>query len=125
MYILDIGSTCSNPLLIPILSMVKKGMLLIQIIVPILLIISASISFFQLMANPEKKGGTKIIINKFIAAAIVFFIPFLVNMVMGLVGENTSISSCWNSVGSSNTGGDSSYVDSNTNDGRTRSKIGQ
>lgn len=123
MLILDIGSSCSNPILIPILSAVKKGITLIQIIVPLVLIISASISIFQLVTNPEKKGGSKTIVNKFVAAAIVFFVPFLVNMAMGLVGENTSISSCWNSAGSFS-GGSSTYVDPNGNSGRTRSKIG-
>lgn len=123
MYILDIGSACSNPVLIPILSAVKKGITLIQIIVPIVLIISASISIFQLVTNPEKKGGNKTIVNKFIAAAIVFFVPFLVNMAMGLVGENTSISSCWN-AGGNYSGGNSTYVDPNGNSGKSKTKIG-
>ena len=114
MYILDIGSACNNPMLIPILSAVKKGMVLIQIIVPIVLIASATISIFQLMTNPEKKGGTKTIVNKFVAAVIVFFIPILVNFVMGLVGEESSISSCWNFANSGNT----SYIVLNTNDSK-------
>lgn len=117
MYILDIGSACNNPMLIPILSAVKKGMVLIQIIAPILLIISASISIFQLMTNPEKKGGTKTIVNKFVAAIIVFFVPFLVDAVMGLVGEESSISSCWNYANSANSG-NSGYIVLNTNDSK-------
>ena len=121
MLILDIGSACSNPVLIPILSAVKKGLTLIQIIVPIVLLISASITIFQLVTNPEKKGGSKVIVNKFLAAAIVFFIPFLVDGVMGLVGEESSISSCWNAANYSG-GGNSSYIDTYDNEGKTKVK---
>ena len=45
-----------------------------QIAVPVLLAISAVIGFTKMMANPDDKKNTKSIINKFIAAVIVFFI---------------------------------------------------
>ena len=110
MYLLDITSTCNSATLALVLSAFKKILLLIQIIVPILLIIGASIGIFQMVQNPDRKNGTKSIINKFIAAAMVFFIPVFINAVMGLVGESSNFSSCWNS--SSYGGGTpSSYVD--------------
>ncbi len=86
---------CDSKFLSGIFSIVKRIMLLIQIIVPILLIIFASVSFMNLVKNPEKKNGTKKIIHQFIAAVIVFFIPMLVNVVMNLAGESNKISSCW------------------------------
>ena len=90
---------CSSETLPVIFSIVKKIMLLIQIVVPILLIIFASISLIKLVKNPVEKNETKKIINQFIAAVIVFFIPFFVDVVMNLVGEDNEISSCWNSAG--------------------------
>ena len=96
---LVIGNTCSDPALAGILSSVKGIMLIIQIIVPIMLIVWSGIGLFQLMQNPDMKNGTKNIINKFIAALVVFMIPVLINVVFGLAGESTNISSCWNNAG--------------------------
>ena len=110
MLILDVSSTCNNAALALTLSAFKRIILLIQIIVPILLIIGAGIGIFQMVQNPDRKNGTKSIINKFVAAAIVFFIPVFINLVMGLVGESTNFSSCWNST-SYGGGTPSSYVD--------------
>ena len=89
---------CNSSSLLGILSIVKRTILLIQIIVPIILMLFGIFSLIKLLKNPEEKDGTKKIINQFIAAAIVFFIPMLVNAVMNLAGSNTNFSSCWNSA---------------------------
>ncbi len=89
---------CSSETLPGILSIVKRIMILIQIVVPILLIVFASISLIKLLKNPEEKNGIKKIINQFIAAVIIFFIPLLVNVVMILAGDSNEISSCWNNA---------------------------
>ncbi len=93
--IIEIMVTCQDSSLRGILSIVRRILLLIQIIVPILLIIWASISFIRLTKNPEEKNGLKRIVNQFLAAAIVFFVPLFVNALMGMLGENTNFSSCW------------------------------
>lgn len=98
MYILDVVSTCNSGMLSVVLPAVKNIMLIIQIVAPILLIVMATIELIRLTANPDDKKGLKNIINKFIAAAIIFFIPVFINVVMGLVGENTNFSSCWNNA---------------------------
>ena len=98
MYILDVVSTCNSGMLSVVLPAVKNIMLIIQIVAPILLIVMATIELIRLTANPDDKKGIKNIINKFIAAAIIFFIPVFINVVMGLVGENTNFSSCWNNA---------------------------
>ena len=89
------GTTCQDITLLPILSVVKKIIFLIQIIIPIMLIIWATISFINLVVNPDDKKQLKPIINRFLAAAIIFFIPVLINAVMNIVGPRTDISSCW------------------------------
>ena len=77
---------------------VKNILNIIMIVVPILLIVFGTYSFFKLVQNPDEKKGTKKVINQFIAAGIVFFLPIIVNAVMGLLGDNTKISSCWNNA---------------------------
>jgi len=105
-YLLD---TCSSPALGAAISAFKKMMTLIQIIVPILLIIGSSINIIRLVHDPEDKKRKKRVLNSLIAAILVFFIPMFVDAVMGLVGSNTTVSSCWNNA--STPGSSSSYVD--------------
>ena len=93
--ILEITSTCNSAVLAGILSIVKRIMLIIQIAVPLLLIVSAIIGLAQLMASPDDQKSPKKLLNKFIAAVIVFFIPVFVNLTINLVGEGSNFSSCW------------------------------
>ena len=114
-------NACNSPALGAILSIVKRAMLLIQIIVPILLIIWGSIGFISMVNDPDQKNGLKKnILNKFLAAAIVFMIPVFVNAVMGMVGENTSVSSCWNQA-NERSNSNSTYI--NPYDKEQKSKI--
>ena len=96
MYILDVMETCGNPALSTILPVVKMIMLLIQIVVPAALIISFTIEFTKLSVNPEDKNGFRKLLDKIIAAVIVFMLPVLINMILGVVGESTEFSDCWN-----------------------------
>lgn len=107
---------CDDASLAGILSIVKNIMLLIQIIVPVILIISGIISFTQLMMNPDEKNGLKKIVNKFLSAAIVFIIPMIVNVVMGICGENYNFSSCW--VNASDYGFNNSEYNSSKDDSK-------
>lgn len=93
--ILVISKTCNDASLAAILAIVKRILLLIEIIVPILLIIFTALQFYKLVTNPEEKNGIKKITNKFIATIVVFMIPVLINAIMNMLGEKTSFSSCW------------------------------
>ena len=99
MLFLDVMTTCNSASLSALLVIVKRVLTIIQILVPIILIVSCIISFTELVANPDQKGGTKKILNKFLAAVIIFFIPVLMNAVMGLLGESSEFSNCWNTAG--------------------------
>ena len=100
MYILDLIDTCKNPALSTILPIVKNIMFMIQIIVPIVLLIMFTVQFVELTINPELKDGFRKVLNKLIAAIIIFFIPILINVIMGAVGESTEFSNCWNNAAS-------------------------
>ena len=82
---------CSSPFLATFLPAARKTIMIIQIMVPIVLIVAATFKFFSMMKDPEQKNGTKKIINTFVAAVIIYFIPVLVNVVMNLLGNRTSI----------------------------------
>ena len=89
---------CNDSNLLGILTIVKRALLLIHIVVPIILIVFSAFLFIKLVKNPEEKNGIKKIIHQFLAAGVVFFIPILLNILMVMIGERTSFSSCWNSA---------------------------
>lgn len=93
---MDLISTCNSIELSNFLTIVKRVLLLIQIIGPILCIIGLILSFINIVNNPEDKKESKKIFNKLISLILLFFIPLLVNAVMGLLGTSTNLSSCWN-----------------------------
>ena len=100
MYILDtcsniLGTCCTSPGIVPLLSITRKIIDFIQLIIPILLIVYATIELTKLVVNPEEKNGLKKVTNKFLAAAIVFFIPVIINALMAMMPNSFSISSCW------------------------------
>lgn len=92
----------------PIVAFIKNGIMpIIQFGIPIMLIIFGSLDLGKaVMSQDDKeiKGATGKLIKRAIAAAIVFFIPFIVNLVMNLIGKagsdtvegNTDWVACWN-----------------------------
>ena len=88
---------CSSPALGGFLNLVKNGINIIGIIVPILLIIIASIRLAQVVRNPDDKKALSKIKNSVLGAIIVFFIPVFINVLMQALGSNTTMSDCWNS----------------------------
>lgn len=89
-----ISSCCSNYELARILSSFRSIVQLIQIIVPIILLIMVTINFIQMMSDPNEKKLTKTVIIKIIAAAIVFFIPTIVNIVLNMLPNSFDITAC-------------------------------
>ena len=107
--VLNLVNNCSSPALGAILSTFKRIIQLIEIIVPIILIIWGTSGILSLMKNPDEKNGIKKVVNKFIAAMVVFIVPVLINFTMGLLDDTFTVSACWNSI--YNNTGSSSYVD--------------
>ena len=89
-----INSCCSDYGLAKTLSVFSNILTLIQIIVPILLIVMAAVNIFQLVYNPDDKKSIKKVINKFIAAAVVFFIPVIVNAFLSTLPNSFEIYGC-------------------------------
>ncbi len=90
-----LGTCCNDYTLVTVLDVARKILGLVQLIVPIILIIMATYQFIMLMTNPDEKKLTKSLYNKFFAALIVFMVPILVNVVLGMLPEKFSVSACW------------------------------
>lgn len=89
-----------------ILHIVKVLVDIVHWVVPIGLILMVSIEIIKNLANPDKaRDNNKKIVTRLIAAVIVFLIPTLINLVIGIIdygiGNNTSqykvnnIGDCW------------------------------
>lgn len=81
----------------------KNIMLLINIVAPVLLIISLAYKFSYMAIHPEDKKMPKKIKNSVISLVVVFMIPFSVNLVMSWCDKNYDISKCITNAKSSNT----------------------
>lgn len=87
---------CSSQDLAMIMQFVKKTLLLIQIIAPILLAISLVLNLTKLVSNPDNKKLLPKVRNSIIAALVLFFIPTIVTAFMGMLSNDYQISACWN-----------------------------
>lgn len=115
-YVLDsIVTGCSSAALSSILHACKTILKLIQLFGPLLLMVALVIDCTKLVINPDEKKYAKNIKNSVLAAAILFFIPLLVNVTMGLFDDSFSVATCWNSL--STFGGEARYIPINDKEG--------
>lgn len=94
----NITSCCTDAGIATLMTIGRRIYSFVQIIVPILLIIFTIIKFINLMNNPDDKKGLKPIINSFIAAAVVFFLPTIMSVVLGFLPEQIQLTACWESA---------------------------
>ena len=113
MFILDVASNCNNYAIVSLFVIAKRIFTIIQILAPILAIIGLGINLVKSVIDPNRKNNFSSYKNWLIALIVVFAIPTLVNATMGILGENYSISSCWNNAEQIYKPGDSKYNDGN------------
>ena len=95
-YILATADACDDYALANLLSLMQTAFNIICILVPIILIVSLAITIFNAVTNPDQKDILKKILTKVAAAIIVFFLPTIVNLVMGwLPDDRFDITACW------------------------------
>lgn len=97
----DITTCCKDYGLATYLHIVKEALNLIHFVVPIILIIMLAVDFAKMVISPDdpQKKKSKSIINKFISAVLIFFIPLIVNVIFSFIPNNISdISGCWKSA---------------------------
>ena len=92
-----LGTCCTDFALAAVLDVFRKFFNIFQLVVPILLIVGVTIQLIKLMNNPDEKGGGKKVINRIIAAVVCFFIPVIVDVVLGMISQTSTfkIADCW------------------------------
>ena len=101
--------SCNNAVLGVFFKIAKALLSLVQIIGPLLLILSLIYLFIKMVQNPEDKKLPKKIFNSFFALIVIFFVPLLVTAVLNLVDESTEFGACWKS--SSSDFGNAGYIE--------------
>ena len=94
----DVSSCCSDYGIAMYLYIMKKALLVIQFAVPIILLVMATIQMIKMMVSPDDKKAPKSLLNKFIAALIVFFVPLIVNVVLSIIPDSFELAACWESA---------------------------
>ena len=97
--ILDV--TCTDSGILAISKVIKNFFYWLQIIGPILAMISLAILIAKSVTtndNNNIKKYQKNMINSLIAMAMLFFLPYLMDLTMQLIGNNSSFTTCWNSI---------------------------
>ena len=98
-----IGATDACGGLLPLVKVVVSLIKVVMIVIPIALIIFGTIDLGKaVIASDEKevKAAQGRLIKRFIYAALIFFVPMLVGVVMNIVsaggeGDTTSWEGCW------------------------------
>lgn len=119
-------ATCEEgSALASVVSLLRTAVDYLQILIPIALILWGTIDMGKaVIAGDEKKikEAQKPFIKRLISAVIVFLIPFILNLVIGVVatGKNaTAWTSCWNEAGNG------SWQKINTDDVGENNKTGK
>lgn len=94
----DIINSCGSIGIANILSITKTILNLIQLVGPIIAIVSLAICFTKLMVNPDEKKYKAGLKNSIIALVVLFLVPFIVNLAMNLADESFDIAKCWNNA---------------------------
>ena len=117
---LGIVELCNDYALANILSIIQKVMTIMQIIVPIIAIIALVKLLTKLLVDPENKKLKTGFKNWLIVFIMFFFLPFIINAVMGMLDQNYSIASCWNYARNYNNTGDKANYNNSYDDSQTK-----
>lgn len=90
--------------------MLKEILNIVRIAVPIILVAMTTVDVVKKVINPDEKEGQKTIMNRAIAALIVFLIPTLIRITFKVVdwgmdktgtydSAESGLSRCWNGTG--------------------------
>lgn len=117
-------NTCKDPALANILIIIKSGLDIIQIMGPIVAIVGLAINLVRLMASPDNQKLKKNLQNWAIGLIMIFILPLVINLTMGLLDDSFELTACWNNAEkTSTTGKKSDYIDPSKDKNKTNGFI--
>ena len=82
-----VGSCCSDTALANLINIIRIVIEMVQVIAPIILIVTATIQLSKMMMDPDDPKGIKKrnLYNKFIAAVLIFLLPLFANLTLNVI----------------------------------------
>ena len=87
---------CNSASFAETLDLLEKGLLLFEIILPVILFVYITKEFIKVSKNKEERKLIKKINAKFILLVILYLIPAIFIASMYFLGDKNNLSSCWN-----------------------------
>ena len=81
---------CEDVLLLTIFNILNKIIVIAKIVIPLIIIVTGMLEFFKVVTSGSPDSVTKSLMGifyKFVAAVLIFFLPSIVGLVMGLNGS--------------------------------------
>lgn len=97
-----IMALCDNAEVLNIVRIIKIFITIIKIAVPILLLVTGMITYLKAVSSGDLQKPNKALINKVVAAIIIFFIPTIVSVIINLVAPDSDINQCIENATSEN-----------------------
>ena len=85
---------CGTAEVLNIIRFVKIFITIIKIVVPILLIVSATITYLKGVTTGELQKSNKSLLNQVLAGVIIFLIPTIISVVLNTVWTDSEINQC-------------------------------
>ena len=85
LYMLEVSVPCETPTILRLFMILGKIINIVKLIVPIILVVIATIEVAKMVLDSEEKisKSIKLVSNKFIAAILIFFVPPIVSFLLG------------------------------------------
>ncbi len=101
MYILEFDWCKPDSGLVKVFAMIKALLNLVRFLIPIGIIVWTSLDLYKNVLNPDDKDSRKRILNRLIAAFIVFLTPTIINLIIKIIeigsngAFNNPFAKCW------------------------------
>ena len=129
---MDLMDACQDGGIVFIIKILKNALTIIQIVGPILAILSLGILFFKLATHKDTSEEKKLkgqIKNSIFALVLLFFIPLLINVLMGILADsgvvpnNFKVITCWDYADKYTYSKSTRYINRNSSNNKETVKV--
>ena len=86
---------CNDQVILPVIKVIQNAFFIIEILAPVLAIVSLVIVLTRMMYDPDNKKLIHNLKNAIIALVIIFLIPTIISVTMMMLDEKIELSACW------------------------------
>ena len=87
-------SLCGTAEVLNVIRIIKTFITIIKIAVPILLIVSAMITYLKAVTTGDLKKSNKSLVNQALAGVIIFLVPTVVSVIINVAWTDSEVNQC-------------------------------